>query len=301
MGGSLSGTYSKIIWDMTTLFDKDKDMRVLPVLGKGSVKGIEDLLWLRGIDTAIVQSDVLEFMTEFKVYPDLDNLMRYITVLFNEEVHLIARTEFKSIEDLEGKRVSFGPATSGGFMTASIIFDRLKVSVDALSEPHQIGLNMLLNGEIDAMVRVAGAPVSQLEDIESDGRLHLISVPPIEGAYYTSELNADMYPSLIPHGETIKTVAVAAVLAAYNWPADHPRRQPVETLFNKLQDRYTQSFRWILIMPSGRKWTSIAIFLVGHVGQIPDQRHNSMITVPSGCSRPCGRRAPRLVHIARSI
>ena len=131
MGGSLSGTYSKIIWDMTTLFDKDKDMRVLPVLGKGSVKGIEDLLWLRGIDTAIVQSDVLEFMTEFKVYPDLDNLMRYITVLFNEEVHLIARTEFKSIEDLEGKRVSFGPATSGGFMTASIIFDRLKVSVDA--------------------------------------------------------------------------------------------------------------------------------------------------------------------------
>ena len=122
-----------------------------------------------------------------------------------------------------------------------------------LSEPHQIGLNMLLNGEIDAMVRVAGAPVSQLEDIEFDGRLHLISVPPIEGAYYTSELNADMYPSLIPHGETIKTVAVAAVLAAYNWPADHPRRQPVETLFNKLQDRYTE----FQVDPYHSKWKEV--------------------------------------------
>ncbi len=240
MGGSVTGTYSKVIWDMSTLFDDGSNLRVLPILGKGSVKGIEDLLWLRGLDTAIVQSDVLDFMNELKVYPNLPSLMRYISVLFNEEIHLLARRDITSVEDLEGKRVSFGPSSSGGFMTASLIFDRLGVTVEALSESHQIGLEMLKNGEIDAMVRVAGAPVKLLEGLAFDDGVHLVEIPTIEGPYFEAELNSDMYPSLVPAGGSRKTLAVASVLAAYNWPEGHPRRQPVEKLYSELRDRHTE-------------------------------------------------------------
>ncbi len=240
MGGSVTGTYSKVIWDMSTLFDDGYDLRVLPILGKGSVKGIEDLLWLRGIDTAIVQSDVLDFMQQLNVYPDLSNLMRYITVLFNEEIHLLARKEFTSIEELEGKRVSFGPPSTGGFMTSSLVFDRLGITVEALSESHQVGLEMLKNGEIDAMMRVAGAPVKLLESVAFDDGIHLLKIPFVEGSYFNTQLDASTYPTLIPHGESRQTIAVASVLAAYNWPSGHPRRAPVEKLFTELGERYTE-------------------------------------------------------------
>ena len=38
----------------------DNDLRVVAVLGRGSQQNIRDLRFLRGIDAAIVQSDVLE-------------------------------------------------------------------------------------------------------------------------------------------------------------------------------------------------------------------------------------------------
>ena len=240
MGGPVTGTYSKVVWDMSTLFDDGYNLRVLPVLGKGSVKGVEDLLWLKGIDTAIVQSDVLDFMNELNIYPDLRSLMRYITVLYNEEVHLLARKDIKSIKELQGKRVSFGSSSSGGFMTASLIFDRLGIVVEAFSESHQIGLEKLKNGEIDAMVRVAGAPVSLLTEVDFDDGVHLLEIPSVEGSYFDTTLASDLYPTLIPHGEVRKTVAVASVLAAYNWPADHPRKSPVDKLYKELRDRYTE-------------------------------------------------------------
>lgn len=62
LGGSITGTYSQLVWDMSTLFDDGYDLRVLPVLGKGSLRATEDLLYLKGIDVALVQSDVLDFL-----------------------------------------------------------------------------------------------------------------------------------------------------------------------------------------------------------------------------------------------
>ncbi len=239
LGGSIKGTYSKLVWDMSTLFDDGYELRVLPVLGKGSVKAIEDLLFLRGIDAALVQSDVLDFMTKLDIYPNLNNQIRYISVFYNEEVHLVTRSGISSIRDLAGKRVNFGPNSSGTFITSSIIFDRLGLTVDALSESYQDGLEMLKKGEIDAIVRVAGAPVKLLEEVNWEYGMKIIGIPPVEGAYFEAELNAEQYPGLIAQGETINTISVASVLAAYNWPRDHLRRAPVDKLYAKLRDNYT--------------------------------------------------------------
>lgn len=240
LGGSIKGTYSKLVWDMSTLFDDGYELRVLPVLGKGSVKAIEDLLFLRGIDAALVQSDVLDFMTELDIYPNLSQQIRYISVFYNEEVHLVARAGINSIQDLDGKRVNFGPGSSGTFITSSIVFDRLGLNVDALSESYQDGLELLKKGEIDALVRVAGAPVKLLEEVSWEHGLKIIEIPPVEGAYFQAELNAEQYPGLIAQGENIQTISVASVLAAYNWPQDHLRREPVDKLYAKLKDQYTE-------------------------------------------------------------
>lgn len=253
LGGSIGGTYSQILWDMSTLFDDGYDLRVLPVLGKGSFKGIEDLMLLKGIDAALVQSDVLEFYRSIDLYPNLDKVVRYINVFYNEEVHIVARNDIKSVEELEGKTVNFGPTSSGTFMTSGIIFDLLGVSVTVTDASYQDAVSMLKRGEIDAFVRVAGAPVKLLQGIQWEDGMHILPIPKIDGPYYEATVNHDDYPGLIAQGEEVQTAAVAAVLAAYNWPADHERRKPVEKLYNALADRIDE----FKVDPFHPKWQQV--------------------------------------------
>lgn len=253
LGGSLKGTYSRLVADMANLFDNGYEFRVLPVIGMGSIKGVEDLLYLDGIDVALLQSDVLDFFASKKVYPNIHESLRYITVLFNEEVHLVARDGIKTVKDLQGKKVSFGPGSSGTFMTSSIIFNRLGIDVEAFDYSNQEGLERLMRGDIDAMVRVAGAPTRLLKDVTTDDGLHIVPLPPVEGAYLETTITHEQYPGLIPAGRSVSTIAVGAVMATYNWPAQHPRREKIQNLVDRLQDRLPELQR----EPFHEKWHEV--------------------------------------------
>ena len=61
VSGGVNGTYIRISADLADVLDAS-DLRILSIIGKGSVQNTADLLYLRGIDIAIVQSDVLEFL-----------------------------------------------------------------------------------------------------------------------------------------------------------------------------------------------------------------------------------------------
>ncbi len=71
IAGGLDGTYIRIAADLAVVLD-DPRLRVLPIIGKGSVQNIDDLLHLRGVDIAIVQSDVLAFIRAQKSAPDVE-------------------------------------------------------------------------------------------------------------------------------------------------------------------------------------------------------------------------------------
>ena len=64
-----------------------------PFIGKGSLQNVADILFLRGIDVGIVQSDVLAYLKRKQIYPHIDQSIQYITKLYNEEVHVLARPE----------------------------------------------------------------------------------------------------------------------------------------------------------------------------------------------------------------
>jgi len=255
ISGGVTGTYVRIAADLADAFDRGYDLRVLPVIGKGSVRNIEDLLLLRGIDIAIVQSDVLDFYKRTALYPGIEQKIAYITKLYNEEVHLLARAEFASVDQLRGRRVNFGNEGSGTFMTAGIIFDELGIEVEATTLPEPEALASLRAGTIDALVFVGGQPLALLSQIESDAGLRLLAIPRdrVAAAYLPANLTADSYPNLIAPGETVPTLAVGAVMAAYNWPAEHPRnrkvRRFVDQLFAEL-DRLKQA-------PYHPKWQQV--------------------------------------------
>lgn len=253
LGGSLTGTYSRLVTDMATVFNDGYDFRILPIVGQGSIKGVEDLLFLDRIDIALVQSDVLDFFAARRIYPNLREKLRYITVLYNEEVHLIARDNIKTVGDLAGKKVSFGQASRGTYLTSSVIFSRLGIDVEVVEYPNNEGLKRLKQGDIDAMVRVVGAPTGLLKDVTVADRLHIIPLPVVEGAYFPATLTHEQYPGLIAKGRPVKTAAVGAVMAAHHWPEGHPRRARIQSVV----DRLTGGLAQLQTEPNHVKWHQV--------------------------------------------
>lgn len=253
VGGSLTGTYSQLVWDMASLFDDGYQLRVVPILGRGSLRTTEDILYLKGVDVGIVQADVLDFLIEHNIFPNIRDVLRYIAVLFDEDFHVVARPGIKSIQELEGKKVAFGPSTSGTFMTSSVIFDRLGITVEALDLPYDQGLQQLREGKIDALTRVSGAPTRYLTDISKDEALSLLEVPSVGAPYTEATLTSEQYPGLIALGEKVKSVAVSSVMAAYNWSDDSPRRQKVQRLIDTLSARIDD----LKVEPFHPKWQQV--------------------------------------------
>lgn len=255
ISGGVTGTYIRIASDLANALDDGYEHRVLAILGKGSIRNIEDLLLLRGIDIAIVQSDVLDFYRNSGLYAGIEDRVHYITKLYNEEVHLLARSDFAQVGDLSGHKVNFGTQGSGTFMTASIIFDSLNIDAEVTTFPEPLALEKLRQGDIDALVFVGGRPLNLLLQVTKDDNLRLLSIPPdqVEGAYIATALNDKDYPELIDADAAVPTVAVGAVMAAYNWPADHPRHAKVK----RFVDRFFTSFPAFQQAPYHPKWQEV--------------------------------------------
>lgn len=257
LAGSPGGTYIQLANDLADVLDDGYKMRLLPTSGKGSVRGVEDLLYLRGIDIAMVQSDVLDLYKELDVIPNIDKRISYITKLYNEEFHLLAKKSITSIDDLRGKKVNFGPISSGTHMTAGLIFNQLGISVDVRSKNYYPALESLKRGEIDAIIRVAGKPTSLFKDVAEDSGLHFVPISPsrVKGAYSSSSIGSADYPNLVEPGESVETIAVGAIMAAYNWPKDHPRRQTLETFLDLFKDNFNR----LLEPPYHPKWKEVSL------------------------------------------
>lgn len=253
VGGSLTGTYSQLVWDMASLFDDGYDLRVVPILGRGSLRTTEDILYLKGVDVGFVQADVLDFLIEHNIYPNIRDVLRYITVLYDEDFHVVARPGIETIQDLEGKKVGFGPSTSGTFMTSSVIFDRLGITVEALDLSYDQGLQQLREGKIDAITRVSGAPTRYLTEVSKDEALRLLDIPLVGAPYKEAILTSEQYPGLIALGDQVNSVSVASVMAAYNWPDDSPRRLKVQRLVDTLSVRLDE----LKVEPYHAKWRQV--------------------------------------------
>ncbi len=240
MAGSLGGSDLSLAADMGLALSDGYDLRVVPMVGLGSVKDVEDLLFLRGIDMAIVQQDVIDFMASNEIFPNIKSAVRLMAPLNVDQFHVLASKNFQSIYDLAGQQVNYGPTDGGTFMTSSVVFDTLGIDVEITTFPHQVALDKLRKGEIAAMMRASGKPVSVIEEAKPGEPLHLLSVPsdPLAGIYSPTSLTADDYPALIDPSATVDTVAVANALISYNWPKGHPRGESLGRFADELFGKY---------------------------------------------------------------
>src|SRR3979409_1011152 len=127
VSSSPNGTYMPIAYDMSAVLDDGDNLRVLVVLGRGGGQNIKDVRFLKGVDLGIAASNTLGYFRRTGELGNIDDKIVYITKLYNEEIHFIARPEITSIEQLRGKKVNFNFVNSGTQLSARDVFDRLGI------------------------------------------------------------------------------------------------------------------------------------------------------------------------------
>lgn len=219
VGAGRPGTsYLAMADDLTAAIGAEGRVRVLPVADDGGPANLRDALYLRGLDMAIVPANVLAQAKSNTTFGgNLAQRLAYVTVLYSEEVHVIAGAGIAAIGDLRGKRVAV-PADDGtAQFTSGDILQRLGIPVEPVPMAPADALQEVRAGTVAAAILMGGKPLRSVAGLPKDGSVRLISLPftvlPSE-AYAPAVLLPDDYPALIPPGTIVDTVAVAAVLVA---------------------------------------------------------------------------------------
>jgi uncharacterized protein len=256
ISGGVDGTYVRIAADLAAVLDSGEELRVLPVIGRGSVQNIADIMFLRGVDIGIVQSDVLAYAQRQRLFPGVTQLVHYIAKLYDEEFHLLAGPGIPRVEDLAGKRVNVDLRASGTAMTASLVFAGLGIAVQPAHDPQDVALEKLRRGEIAAMAFVAGQPARIFSAVPPESGLRFLEVgltPALVETYLPSRLLAARYPTLIPAGGGVDTLAVGAVMAVYAWPPGTERHRKVARFVEAFFSRFEEFRR----PPRHAKWQEV--------------------------------------------
>ena len=156
-GGLLEGAPIRFATEIARVVNDGGDMQVLPIVTRGPTENVNDLLYLKGVDAAIINSDALE---EYKSQvPQIQQRITYILNLFPSELHIFVRPEIKTLTDLAGKKVNFNTQGTAAAYSGPLIFSRLGVDVEKMFIPHPVALEQMRRGEIAAVVFITSKPV----------------------------------------------------------------------------------------------------------------------------------------------
>jgi branched-chain amino acid transport system substrate-binding protein len=204
-----------------------------------------------------VRKDTLAYLERKDFANDIRNQFVYVAKMFNEEMHVLAPRSITSMKELDGKTVVVDLPDSSTFVTAINVFERLGIRPHLIYMEPRLALDMLRNGEVDAIVAIEGKPLPWLSQL-TDRNLHLVPVEyakDLHDDYLPSKLSAFDYPNLVPAGGQVDTIAAEAVLAAYNWAPNTDRYRRLSLLVDQLFTKIEQLQR----PPFHPKWKEFAV------------------------------------------
>ena len=258
LSGTIGGTYVQFGADLASVLDDGGNLRVLPIIGRGSVQSVADILFLKGVDLGIVRTDTLDYLEKKGFANDIKKRFTYVTKLYNEEMQVVAPKTIKTLNDLEGKTVSVDLPNGGTFVTALTVFERLGIKANFVYIEQRIAMEKLKKGDLDAVIVVGGKPYLSVTTFNNDGRFHLAAVDyskPLQSDYLPATLTSKDYPNLIAEGETVDTIAVPSVLAVYNWPPNTERSRKLALFV----DAFFTKFAALQNPPFHPKWKEVSL------------------------------------------
>ncbi len=246
--GLIEGAPLRLASEMARVVDDGANLHVLPIVTRGPTENLNSLLYLRGVDLAIISADSLE---EYKIqFPELRRHVAYLLNLFPSELHVFVRPEIQSLQDLAGKKVNFNTLGTAAAYSGPLIFSRLGINIEKTFIPHQVALQqMRKGGDMAAVVFITSKPVDAFLRGQWEPGFKFLPVAydsKFEDYYLPATLEAAEYPALIKPGERITTIAAPTVLVSYNWPVGSDRYRRVarftDYLFNRVDKLQTPGF-----------------------------------------------------------
>jgi len=105
--------FHQLVHNMEDVLEHSGGLRIVPIMGKNHVQSIYDLLYLKGVDLALVRADAIEYVRTKGNDIRIQQFIKSIAKVSEEKIVIIARKGYEKIEDLEGQSVSFGVQGSG--------------------------------------------------------------------------------------------------------------------------------------------------------------------------------------------
>lgn len=253
-GGLLEGAPIRLATEIARVVDDGPNLHVLPIVTRGATENVNSLLYLRGVDMAIINSDALD---EYRIQvPEAQSRIAYLLNLFPSELHIFVRPEIESLQDLAGKKVNFNTQGTAAAYSGPLIFSRLGINVEKTFIPHQVALEQMRKGEMAAVIFITSKPVDAFVRGRWDPGFKFLPVKyesKFEDYYLPAVLESAEYPGLIKQGERVSTIAVPTALVAFNWPTGTNRyarvARFVDSLFSRIDRLQSPGF--------DPKWKSI--------------------------------------------
>jgi TRAP-type uncharacterized transport system substrate-binding protein len=250
-------SYLAMADDLARAVGRSGGLRILPIAAEGGLANLRDLLFLRGVDMAIVAANVLAHAKATHALGSrLPHRIAYVAPLCGEEVHLIAGGSIASIDDLRGRKVAVPLEDGTGQFTAKDIFERLDVAAETVPMEAKDAVEQVRSGAVAAAVLVAGKPVSVVSGLPKDGSLRLLALPfsaALREGYSPGVLLAEDYPALIPPQTVVETVAVRAILVAGSDKGGEETARRVAGHVPALFDAISR----LAVSPSHPKWKDV--------------------------------------------
>ena len=256
--GLPDGGFVRFASEMARTMEDGDNMRLIPMVTRGTTTNIADLLYLRGVDVAITYADAFDLYSKQAGLSNINDRIRYIMQFFISDIHIYARDEFKSLEDLKGQKVAVGTSGVAAALTGPLIFKRLGIDILPVPVGGPIALEKLHKGEVSAMVYVAAKPSELFAGTKPEEGFHFVPVPykkEFTDYYFPSKLKTEDYPSFLPPDTSIDTIAVPSVLAVYNWKPGSDRSERV----NRFVETLFTNFARLQKPPFHAKWKDVSL------------------------------------------
>ena len=192
--------------------------------------GLENLDLLRAgaLEAALVQANLAAWAYRgsgiFKGKPPFDDL-RAVATLYTETVQIVVRADgpIRRIADLKGRRISVGEKGSAFTVDAAMILGGLGVAEKSYTPLYLrpgVSVDELVEGRVDALFIVGGAPFSAIAEAAARIPVRLLAIAPEESKALFARLPflaeagiaAEVYPG-VPETATVGVGAQLVVRA----------------------------------------------------------------------------------------
>jgi TRAP-type uncharacterized transport system substrate-binding protein len=268
VSGNINAAWLTIAYDLSAVLDNGDDFRVLPVIGRGGEQNVRDVRYLKGVDLGITVGPVLTTFRRTGELGNIDNTIVYITKLFNQEMHILVRSDsgITSLEQLRGKTVNFSDVGSATQQSGREVFKRLNIDVKEVNVGQADAYEAMKRNEMAGTILSNAMPAPAIARLRPADGFRLIPVTyskQFHEDYFPATISHEDYPALIPKGQSIDTIAYGSMIVAYNWPKGSDRHRRIA----QFVDQFFTKFNEFQKPPRHPKWREVNL-----AAQVPGWR-----------------------------